>query len=1700
MKKLQKNLFVLLLFLISFVNAQTPITLSNRQDYEDRRIYLKVKDTLSVELAYPVRNLPIPPNLVPIYDIFQKYHVTLVEKPFASLGTKFLQKAYRITFDPILKVEEFISELKSITFVESAAKIPLVSLSTIYPNDPLLKKDNTDPLMLAKVYDAFDIFRNGGAKIAIIDNAFLTSHEDLTGGLIHQRDMADQDDNVNPPFIPNPTPFRTHQAFSHGTHIAGIIGGRTDNGKGIASVGWQNQIIAIKIIKDNTKFPKSFQDQNIIYDAIKYAVDVGAKVINLSLGGYGYDQSGIEYNVLKAVRDKGIIVVASAGNDNTLNPVYPAAYGSGLTQKDWDKKDESLVIAVASVDISGERSSPKSWGGSQGSNYGSWIDIAAYGTNILSTVSDFETNGVVINNKYDYDTGTSMAAPMVAGLAGLMLGYIEGKSNYSAVDVINCLLSTANPDVYTIPGNQSGTLGYGRLDAYEALRCLTSTCTTPNNFTKAFIYSDKNVICNNSNLLLKANQGKSYIWSNGETSQNTVINQAGTYSVTITFNGGCTSVTSKTITTPTARILVNEVSGLLNDGIACSNDYIELLADNGDTYSWTAPAPIKLPNSALVYASPTVLGTSTYTVTINNVGGCEGLNQVLSANITYNPIPTALITISETSQTLNDGIICPNSDVTLSCSHVLGNLYLWSNGSTLSSIVVSPSITTTYVVTITNANGCSVKSEKTIYVLCSDFIFNKTTDNCYEYYNFESESITNAKYYWEVKIGNLVIETSTEAKLKIAFPINGIYTIIHKISLVINSSNTIENTSTKTVSVTVPRNVLKNNAQTSTNLGVLNTNGQTTGSQFTVTGDYYIDKDYTFKDCDFYMTEGARIIINKDIRAEFSESCTFQSCGTKLWRGIEMAEGAELVFKGNTIEDADYALVLAHQATVEISGNTFNANHIGLYAYPKNNGKAQVNQVNQIKGNTFKCDRILKPINTPWVEYPNVNCIGVCLNDLIGVRIGGQTVSESNDFTKLDCAIISNRSDLNIQYANISNLTPFSPLIVTPNGVGVYFKEGANSISNSNFNNLPYGIMADNDNSTIEKNTMNDVVSGMYILFATQKETYIRENTINFGGVGIYVGECNQPIFLDLWKNRLYNNSANQGMQWWDVGVYLSNILVDVNSGYADVSNSTIEMGSDSYKTGILASGVQGFILNDNKIRLNSNYSFGIGVSGYAGTIGENKIVQNIIQGNSPDFNGYLAYPSHIGIAAGYAPEDYYYCNQVFNTEVGISFNGYSNNTDFGTSVLHNHHRGLVLGNDAIIGPQDHTGNQWLATISPLAEAFHDSDDKNIIDQSTFRVTQGNSFEPSPILMPNAPPNTQWIRADGTPSQFCQTFISTNNDPIEIGEADEAIAAGTLYDNTTFEAANTFEAKHHLMSKLDRLGNLNGLSPNLRAFYDNTKDAPLGVFYKLQKRIENTMKGSVAFQQSHRIQLLAMDTLRATINQLSQQLATATGENKEILEQQRRLLYTQLAAKHSAAEANYLQYVIGRNDALYVTLADFNNFDAGNNVVLQNEKTFYENYISLLMHDDFYTERINWDALRAVAEQCPFKGGSVVYRARGLYMCKNPNLVYHDGITCATTGGKFIEKVSFNNKQSNFKVLIAPNPANDYVNISWNNNSQNRMLITLIDILGREVLKTEIREDNLFIDTAQYPIGTYQLKLRNIDNNQTYLNKIIINH
>ncbi|MFA0963101.1 S8 family serine peptidase [Roseivirga sp. BDSF3-8] len=460
---------------------------------------------------------------------------------------------YTIAVDQKMSTaSDLVSELQNVPGVVYAERAPIY-YSMEVPNDPLVGLQYSLPGTHS--FRAFDAFTGSGRiVVAVVDDAVLTSHEDLadniwinpgeTGmdaegndkasngidddgnGYVDDWrgwDAADNDNDPNPPITP--TPGQGNQArpgfFFHGTFVAGIVGAVTGNGIGKATTSYnQVEIMAVKATINETTNVRSL---NNTFGAVQYAVAAGAQVVNMSFGGSSFSQA--YQDLINYGTSQGMVFIAAAGNDGADVVQYPAAYDN--------------VIAVANTTSNDLRSGS--------SNFGDWVDIAAPGSSVLSTAPNLDDP----NGTYQYSSGTSFSSPHVASLTALVLAQ---NPSLTPAEVEALLENTADNVDLKNPGFEE-QLGAGRIDAYAAVVAAGGTALEPvagfvvKNFQEETFINEPVQMINESSTT--ANVSYSWSFPGGSPSTSSAENPQVTYSapgmydvtLTVTDEGGTNSYT-----------------------------------------------------------------------------------------------------------------------------------------------------------------------------------------------------------------------------------------------------------------------------------------------------------------------------------------------------------------------------------------------------------------------------------------------------------------------------------------------------------------------------------------------------------------------------------------------------------------------------------------------------------------------------------------------------------------------------------------------------------------------------------------------------------------------------------------------------------------------------------------------------------------------------------------------------------------------------------------------------------------------------------------------------------------------------------------------------------------------------------------------------------------------------------------------------
>lgn len=395
-------LFLLIFFCIYFFSPAKIYSQTNNTDYSPDEIVVSYRSDVSIPL-----------------EERQKYHRSVngeMVGKIERLGVEVI-KVKDIDVD---KASEILRRSPNVNYAEPNYKAYAYEIT----NDPgILEKwqwGMYKTQAASSGESAWNLSKgNAGIKVAVLDTGIDSSHEDLAGKVSAVRNCTNS--------------AKAEDFNGHGTHVAGIIAATSNNSKGVSGIGYNISLINAKVLGDDGSGYYSW-----IADCMVWATDQGAKVINLSLGGS--QGAKVLEDAVNYAYKKGVVIVAAAGNEGSSNPSYPAYYAN--------------VLSVAATDSSDNK---PGW-----SNWGNWVDVAAPGVSVYSTLPSYSNAQKKLN--YGTLSGTSMAAPHVAGLAGLIFAKSDGIDNTRVISAIE-----ENADKISGTGS---SWKYGRINAYHSLSAL----------------------------------------------------------------------------------------------------------------------------------------------------------------------------------------------------------------------------------------------------------------------------------------------------------------------------------------------------------------------------------------------------------------------------------------------------------------------------------------------------------------------------------------------------------------------------------------------------------------------------------------------------------------------------------------------------------------------------------------------------------------------------------------------------------------------------------------------------------------------------------------------------------------------------------------------------------------------------------------------------------------------------------------------------------------------------------------------------------------------------------------------------------------------------------------------------------------------------------------------------------------------------
>ncbi|MFC1771072.1 S8 family peptidase [Candidatus Margulisiibacteriota bacterium] len=357
--------------------------------------------------------------------------VSLPRKKFSAGQTQ--APHYLVSFDMQKDIKKKAEEFAAEEWIEYAEPNYYV-YANAFPNDP--KYIEQSYLHQTDLKELIKLPEKQAVIVAVIDSGIDMLHPDIVQNIYHnENEVLNGLDDDNNGYVDDAAGYNFANYYlnqddhnpqdinGHGTHIAGIIAAGIDNNMGIAGINQKIKVLNIRFLDATGK-----GTQLDAAAAIRYAVDMGARIINCSWGYYKYNQvleEAIEYAV-----NNNVLVIAAVGNLGSSMKEYPAAFNN--------------VLGIAAIDLGGQRSNF--------SSFGEHVDYAAYGNNIFSLLP---------HNQYGSKSGTSQAAAIISGITAKIVAENPGFSFVEINNVLQSSISDLPPegkDIFT---------GHGRIDVIK---------------------------------------------------------------------------------------------------------------------------------------------------------------------------------------------------------------------------------------------------------------------------------------------------------------------------------------------------------------------------------------------------------------------------------------------------------------------------------------------------------------------------------------------------------------------------------------------------------------------------------------------------------------------------------------------------------------------------------------------------------------------------------------------------------------------------------------------------------------------------------------------------------------------------------------------------------------------------------------------------------------------------------------------------------------------------------------------------------------------------------------------------------------------------------------------------------------------------------------------------------------------------------
>jgi len=854
------------------------------------------------------------------------------------------------------------------------------------------------------------------------------------------------------------------------------------------------------------------------------------------------------------------------------------------------------------------------------------------------------------------------------------------------------------------------------------------------------------------------------------------------------------------------------------------------------------------------------------------------------------------------------------------------------------------------------------------------------------------------------------------------------------------------------------------------------------GKKIRIDGEFIVNtNDFQMLGCTLKMGSGSiiRVQANKNLKIKGSK---LFSCET-MWQGINIETYGGIEFTYNQIEDAQFAVRSGSSCSIEVNGNNFNRNWIGLDLGLT--GLSSNNCLFQFSNNWFRCSSALRP------PYPNqdpspgpVSMAGI-------VMVGGTFIDIStSNFDTQRYGIIAFGTFGSINSCRFTHMVNSpSPTGLSP-GIGIWavWNSDLNIVGEGNTPNSPLAF-SDCQNACVTANGSNISVSSC------------RANLIGERAIHTTNMKNNRAL---VFNNRMESPTTNNTGYVFEMD-RSANLSDEVHNNIMEFINT---VGGIRY-SGFSGAGANTSIVSQNILNLTANWSMGMDMH----NVSRVHVTDNIINMNNGELGVHLFNANGesqadmsvriIGniITAPLTKYDFHFedsrhtrfCdNHFIQGQIGLKVTGvctaaalYSN--EFNSQSL----AGLNYDSDpnmvgAITGEQSHRGNYWVGTFPPQSGArffggnFGDS--PYFVNTSLAVPVPGATYLPST----NHP---GWFTDESKPINICPPFAFSGN-PSGIDDFDVKVANG-VYESQVQSELDVWLVKRALYQKLAENPNLRTGATLMTAYYQINEQANIGKFYTIEKAIREIVAPSKELADSLLLTTQAAHETRANLLIVLEGLKT--NPSSESLLSQKYNLFTQLSLLQNKS-ATLKQQINSLGAAKISTVQTLNASISTSKVFELNEQVVNSVLLEHLASGDSIMSATRQATVRPIATQCPQVGGPAVGRAQVLLPACEQISLHQLNVACSEPRSA--------SRVTTFDLLctVSPNPANDAIEFSLSQSKSAEIyLLKVFDLSGKEVRRAGFRDRSYLLDTHSLSPGIYFYHIKPSEG-QTFIGKFVISH